>query len=171
VIAHVRSIHTRVIGTLPDGRDYSAEDPRLLAWVHVAGAVNFLDAWIRFAEPRMNIADQDGYFRDVAPVAESLGADPVPRTRAEAEALVKSFIPELVSDERTRTVRDLILHAHVPKAGIVPAQMLINRAAIDLLPRFARRMHGLRSSGLVRPAINASVAGMASTLRWALYSR
>ncbi|HEY0165168.1 MAG TPA: oxygenase MpaB family protein, partial [Sphingomicrobium sp.] len=42
-IARVRAIHAQVGGTLPDGRAYRADDPRLLAWVHIAGAVNFLD--------------------------------------------------------------------------------------------------------------------------------
>ena len=32
---------------------YSANDPATLAFVHVAGALMFLDAFVRFAEPRM----------------------------------------------------------------------------------------------------------------------
>src|SRR4051794_6105406 len=60
-IARVRAIHEQVAGTLPDGSDYRATDPRLLAWVHVAGAINFLDGWRRYAEPRMSRADQDTY--------------------------------------------------------------------------------------------------------------
>jgi uncharacterized protein (DUF2236 family) len=43
--------------TLPDGTDYRATDPWLLAWVHVAGAINFLDGWRR-AEPRMGCSDR-----------------------------------------------------------------------------------------------------------------
>ena len=58
-IARVRSIHAAVSGTLDDGTDYRADDPALLAWVHDAGAIMFLDAWRRYAEPRMSRADQD----------------------------------------------------------------------------------------------------------------
>src|SRR5688500_9257071 len=34
-IAQVRAIHPHVKGVAPDGRPYSADDPHLLAWVHV----------------------------------------------------------------------------------------------------------------------------------------
>ncbi len=47
-IAQVRAIHAQVRGTLPNGQPYHADDPQLLAWVHVAGAVNFLNAWRRY---------------------------------------------------------------------------------------------------------------------------
>ena len=53
-IAKVKAIHGQVSGTLPDGSAYRATDPWLLAWVHVAGAVNFLDGWRRYAEPAMS---------------------------------------------------------------------------------------------------------------------
>ena len=42
-IARVKAIHDQVSGTLPEGTRYHATDPALLAWVHVAGAINFLD--------------------------------------------------------------------------------------------------------------------------------
>jgi uncharacterized protein (DUF2236 family) len=51
-IAKVKSIHEQVSGTLPDGADYRATDPWLLAWVHIAGAINFLDGWRRYGAPR-----------------------------------------------------------------------------------------------------------------------
>lgn len=47
VIARVRNIHDRVGGTLPDGTPYAANDPALLAWVHVTEATSFLNAWRR----------------------------------------------------------------------------------------------------------------------------
>ena len=59
MIARVARIHDQVAGTLPDGRAYSANDPATLAFVHVAGALMFLDACIRFAEPAMPRRDQD----------------------------------------------------------------------------------------------------------------
>src|SRR5581483_3426276 len=78
-IAHVRAIHDGVRGRLPDGSPYAANDPALLAWVHVAGATCFLRAWIRYAEPDMTPADQDRYFAETATVAQALGAQPIPR--------------------------------------------------------------------------------------------
>jgi hypothetical protein len=79
-IERVKAIHEQVSGTLPDGRAYRATDPPLLAWVHVAGAFNFLDGWRRYGEPAMSIADQDAYFAQSGEIARLLDADPVPRT-------------------------------------------------------------------------------------------
>jgi uncharacterized protein (DUF2236 family) len=167
-IARVRAIHAQVRGPVPGGGDYAADDPRLLAWVHVAGALCFLDARIRFAEPAMSSADQDRYFAEIAPVAEALGAAPVPRTRAEAEALVAGFAAELRCDARTRAVRDAIV-GRKGSLTMLPVERLVTRSAIDLLPSFARRMHGLGEAPLGRPVRQAATIGLARTLRWALH--
>jgi len=166
-IARVNRIHNAVTGTLPDGTLYRANDPRLLAWIHIAGARSFLDAWIRFGEPGMSRADQDRYFAEVVGVATALGADPVPRTRAEADALIAEFRPELADTERSREVAAIILNAKTGGRRAQAVQRLIGQAAIDLLPPWARAMHGLTPSMLTRPAVDAATFGLAGTLRWA----
>ena len=168
LIDKVRRIHAHVQGTLPDGTSYSADDPRLLAWVHVAGEMSFLEAWIRHAEPAMTRADKDQFFAEVAVVAEKLGADPIPRSFAVAEALISEFRAELKSDDRSRIVRDLILSPPGTSLVTLPVQQLLSRAAVDLLPPWARRMHKLRSAGLSAPLLGASVRGLGGSLRWAL---
>src|SRR6478672_13526118 len=97
-IERVKAIHEQVRGTLPDGAGYRATDPQLLAWVHVAGAINFLDGWRRYAEPGMSSADQDRYFAESGDIAALLNADPVPRSRADAERLICDCLPELHAD-------------------------------------------------------------------------
>jgi uncharacterized protein (DUF2236 family) len=166
-IARVRRIHANVSGTVPGGAAYSADDPRLLAWIHVAGALCFLDAWIRYAEPAMTRADQDAYFAETAYAAEALGADPVPRNRTDAEQLARSFIPELEANARTVAIRDAIT-GQKGSLATLPVERLITRSAVDLLPHFARRMHDLGASSLSRPARKLSTMGLARTLRWAL---
>lgn len=170
-IARVRRIHDHVNGALPNGTPYDANDPRLLAWVHVAGSAMFLDGWVRYGEPGMSRTDRDAYWLDVVPVARMLGADPVPETAAQADALLKSFLPELRVDQRTRTVRDLILNQPAGKLSAVPVQALLMQSAVDLLPPHARRLHGLRATGVTRPALSLATFGLASTLRWALAPR
>jgi uncharacterized protein (DUF2236 family) len=165
-IAKVNAIHERVTGILPDGTEYRATDPWLLAWVHVAGAINFLDGWRRYAEPRMSRADQDTYFAETGEVARMLDADPVPRTRAEGERLMAQFRGELRADQRTRAFRDLVLKAPVQSLTEAPVQLLLMNAAVDLMPRFAREMHGL-SRPLLPPVVRSATFGVASTLRWA----
>ena len=166
-IEKVRDVHTRVRGTFADGAPYAADDPRLLAWVHVTEAVSFLDAWIRYAEPGMNLADQDRYFAEFARIAEALGADPIPRSRAAAEALIAEMRPELRVDARTREVARILLTQPAPNLAVKPFQALTFSAAVDLLPAWARRMHGLSGPGLAAPVIRFGTGGIASTMRWA----
>jgi len=171
MIARVKAIHDRVGGKLPDGRAYSANDPATLAFVHVAGALCFLEAYIRFVAPRMSRAEQDAYFAEVAGTARALGADPVPVSRSEAEALLDRFRRELRSDARTRRVRDLILGAPINHPAAAPVQALLMKAAIDVLPADARAMHGLSGSIITRPALTLATTGLSRTLRWALTAR
>ena len=166
-IDRVRGIHAQVRGTLPDGTAYRADDPALLAWIHVAGSLCFLDGWRRYGEPRMSLADQDRYFAEVAMMARALGADPVPETRAEAEALVERFRPELRVDERTHAFRKLVLEAPAASLGELPVQRLMMTAAVDLMPGWAAAMHGLRPVVIGQPAVRAATLGLAGTLRWA----
>ena len=165
-IAKVRAIHRQVGGSLPDGTHYRATDPWLLAWVHVAGAVNFLDGWRRYAELAMSAADQDRYFAESGEIARLLDADPVPRTRAEAERLIRDFQAELRADERTRAFRDLVLNAPARSIREAPVQRLLTNAAVDLMPGFARRMHGLSRPALP-PLVRGATFGLAGTIRWA----
>jgi uncharacterized protein (DUF2236 family) len=167
LIGRINHIHEQVTGTLPDGTPYSARDPALLAWVHVTESVSFLDAWIRYGEPRMSAADQDRYFAEVAVVAELLGADPVPRSRAEARALIQATRPLLRQDARTREVARLVLSRPVENRVGEPVQALVLQAGVDLLPDWARRMHGLEVPLLTRPLLRAGTFGVARTLRWA----
>jgi uncharacterized protein (DUF2236 family) len=166
-IARVREIHRHVHGTLADGTRYRADDPHLLAWVHVAGALLFLDGWRRYGEPRMSSRDQDLYFAQSGEVARMLGADPVPTTRRDAERLIEAFRPELLTDDRTRAFRDLVLHAPARSLAEAPVRQLLMRAAVDLLPPFARSLHELATPAITAPAVRGATLGLAGTLRWA----
>lgn len=167
VITRVRSIHERVGGILPDGTPYAANNPALLAWVHVTEATSFLNAWRRYVEPGMSLADQDRYFAEMARVARALGAAPVPLDRAGARRLLDAYRPQLRTDARTREVRQLVLKAATADLLAMGLQALGNQAAIDLLPEWARRMHGLPNPLAARPLVRAGTLGVAQALRWA----
>jgi uncharacterized protein (DUF2236 family) len=169
-IRRVREVHAQVKGRLPDGTPYEADDPRLLAWVHVAETTSFLDAWIRYAEPDMPAADQDRYFRDMARIAAPLGTDPIPQSRAEALALIESMRADLRSDERSREVARIVLHQPARSPAAAPVQALTFQAAVDLLPDWARAMHGLPARPVTRPLVRAATFGIAGTIRWAFRS-
>jgi uncharacterized protein (DUF2236 family) len=165
-IDRVRRIHEHVAGTLPDGTPYRANDPALLAWVHVTEATSFLDGWIRYAEPRMRPAEQDRYFAEMAQIGTALGADPVPRSRQEAQRLIAAMRPALRCDARTREVARLLLTRPPPRPLAAPVHALTMQAGVDLLPGWARRLHGLPPP-LGRPLLRAGTLGLARTIRWA----
>ncbi|WPB84838.1 oxygenase MpaB family protein [Sediminicoccus rosea] len=167
VIERVRGIHDRVGGTLPDGTPYHANDPSLLAWVHVTETTSFLAAWRRYGEPGMGRAEQDRYFAEMAEVGARLGADPVPRDATAAQRLITAGRAALRSDARTREVRRFLLQPASRAPWAAPLQALGNQAAIDLLPGWAREMHGLTNPVLGRPILRAGTRGLAETLRWA----
>jgi uncharacterized protein (DUF2236 family) len=167
-IARVRRIHSKVGGHLPDGTLYRADDPELLAFVGVTEALSFLNAWVRYREPLMLLKDQDRYIAEMAHVSRRLGADPMPETRREAERFLLAVRPELKVDSRTREVARLILSAPPPTPAMAPAQRILIEAGVDLLPGWARRMHGLSGAGLRTPLLRAGAGGMGAVLRWAL---
>ncbi len=171
IIARVRGIHDHVRGVLPDGTPYAANDPALLAWVHVTETVSFLRAWVRYAEPWMSMADQDRYFAEMAQVGEALGADPVPHSRSSARRLLETMRPQLRCDGRTREIARLIRTQRAVSTVAEPLQALTLQAGVDLLPDWARQMHGLRNPAAGRPLVRAGTLGIAQTLRWAFTQR
>jgi uncharacterized protein (DUF2236 family) len=165
-IARVNRIHEKVGGTLPDGSAYSARNPRTLAWVHVAEALSFLDAYRAFVRPDMPRAEQDEYFRQFALIARKLDADPVPETRFEAEQLFRDFRRELEGSPQAREVAQLVLDAK-PEAAPAAVQRAIATAAVERLPPFARAMLGLDRPGLSALPARFATQAMGRTLRWA----
>lgn len=168
LIARVRGIHDKVSGTLPDGTPYSANDPDLLTFVHVAEVTSFLAAYRRYRDPAFPDAEQDRYLAEYARVADLLGARDVPRSRTDVERYWTTVRPRLRADHRTREVARALLRQPRATGVIAPAQTLMLEGGIALLPRWAARMHGLEAPALRRPAVQAGMAGVGAVLRWAL---
>ena len=166
-IDKVKAVHEHVRGVLNDGTPYCASDPALLAWVHVCETIGFLDAWIAYGEPDMSREDQDTYVAQAGIIAQRLGADPVPQSRAEAEALIERFKPDLRSDHRTRAVAGLVLAQPSPSLAAAPAQHLLMQAAVDLMPDWAKAMHGRQVSPISVPLVRGGSLAIAKTLHWA----
>ncbi len=166
IIGRVNRIHAQVGGTLPDGTPYSAQDPRTLAWVHVAEALSFLEAYLHYVNPAMSARDQDEYFRQFAVVARKLGADPVPETKASAEALFSEYRDDLKASREAREVADLVLNQR-PRGTPPGVQTMLGTAAVDLLPSFACPMLGLKQPSLSLLPTKIATHTVGRTLRWA----
>lgn len=167
MIARVRAIHDRVAGVLPDGRAYSANDPDLLTWVHVAEVSSFLAAYLRHRDRAFPPAEQDCYYAETAVVARRLGATDVPTSRAEIARYLENHRPQLVYDDRTREVARALL-GQKRSAAQAPFVGLVFEAAKHLLPDWAARMHGFAKPAAARPALSLGVHGVGSVMRWAL---
>lgn len=166
-IERVRRIHVHVGGTLPDGTPYRADDPDLLRWVHITETWAFLEGWRLYAEPGLTRADADRYFAEMAEIAAKLGAPDVPRSQADTLAALEAERPKLVVDARTREVVRILQSPPGLTLAARPVQNVTFQAAVDLLPRWAREMHGLPHSRLARPVVAGGTHALARTLRWA----
>lgn len=171
MIARVRRVHGYVHGTLPDGTTYRADDPVLLTWVHVAEARSFLAAHIRYRDPTFPGVRQDLYYAEMAGLARRLGATGVPETRAAVEAYLRGMRGALRVDVRTREVARVLLDQPAPNFVSRPLQQILLRSGVDLLPSWARAMHGVRVPLRDRVALRAGALGAGGLLRWAMAAR
>ncbi|AWW74195.1 hypothetical protein CD351_07105 [Erythrobacter sp. KY5] len=165
-IDRVNRIHAKVGGTLPDGSRYEATNPRTLAWVHVTEAQSFLAGYLRHVRPDMPGAQQDEYYRQIAVIARALGADPVPETRREADALFRELRGDLRATPQAREIAQLVLNQR-PKNTPPALQTLLGAEAVAMLPPFARSMLNLQRPVLTALPARAATWGMGRTLRWA----
>lgn len=168
LIDKVRTIHLQVVGSAPDGRPYSASDPELLTWVHVSEVSQFLAGYLRYVDPRLPVAEQDRYYREVALIAERLGAQDVPKSQRAIADYLQRLRPQLLCDERTREVVRLLYAAPMPSILAKPFGSLMLQAGVDLLPDWASDLLGERQAAWRRPLIRASVQRTANVLRWAV---
>ncbi|MEE4199460.1 oxygenase MpaB family protein [Erythrobacter sp.] len=165
-IDRVNRIHAKVGGTLPDGSPYSATNPRTLAWVHVTETQSFLAGYLRHVRPDMPMREQDEYYRQFAVIARALGADPVPESKSEAEALFRELRYDLRASREAREVAQLVLSQR-PEGTPAALQTMIGAEAIAMLPPFARSMLNLQRPVLTALPARAATWGVGRTLRWA----
>jgi uncharacterized protein (DUF2236 family) len=167
-IAQVRAVHERVRGKAPDGRPYSASDPHLLSWVHLAEVDSFLTAYQRFGADRLDAHARDEYVADTARIAREMGVLDPPETQAELAEQLAAFRPELRGTPEARSAaRFLLLRPPLPAVVRAPYAVLA-ATAVASLPRWARwplRLPYLpvAEATVVRAAGDALVR----TLRWA----
>lgn len=164
-VERIKQVHTRVRGTAPDGRPYSAGDPHLLEWVHIAEIDSFLRAHQRYGSAPLDQAGRDGYVADTARVARELGVVDPPETEAGLAARIAAFRPELAGTPQAReTARYLLLQPPLALAARAPYALLA-AAAVDLLPWWARVQLWLPAlPGLARPGGHLVTHG----IRWVM---
>jgi len=166
-VARIRRIHERVHGTAPDGRAYSASDPHLLCWVHLAEVDSFLDAYQRYGRAPLDQASRDRYVADTARVARTVGVIDPPQTERELREQLAAYRPELQGTPEARAAaRFLLLKPPVPILARAPYAAL-SSAAVASLPRWARLPLRLPYLPLTEATVvRATGTGVVRTLRW-----
>ena len=134
----VRGIHRRVNGTAADGRAYSASDPHLLEWVHIAEIDSFLLAHRLYGAAPLDQDGRDGYVADTARVAEALGVADPPRTERELKERIEAYRSELQGTPAAReAARFLLVTPPLPLLARPPYAVLAS-SSVAMLPSWAR---------------------------------
>jgi uncharacterized protein (DUF2236 family) len=167
-IDRVRTVHTRVVGTASDGRAYSASDPHLLRWVHVAEVDSFLRAYQAYGASTLTAEEADGYVEDMAVIARALGIPAPPTSVRGLRDQIAMYRNELKgTPESTDVAKYLLLEPPLPIASRIPYS-LISAAAIALLPVWARVELRVPYLPVAEKFVVKPIGHfVASTIRWA----
>ncbi len=143
----VLRLHERVRGQYVDGhgvsRDYSANDPDLARWVHLAFTDAFLRAAQRWGGPIPG--GPDAYVREWAEAARLMRVDDPPESEAELRAQMNGYLDrgELAVTARTRDVVRFIKNP--PLAMLLrPGYRAVYEGAVSTLDPRHRSMLGIR---------------------------
>jgi uncharacterized protein (DUF2236 family) len=142
--AFVGRLHVKVKGHYSSGDEqvaYSANDPTLLSWVHVAFADSFLRCHETWGHGIPDGADR--YVDEWARAGELMGVANSPRCEAELRSQLAAFGPQLRSDQ---LVLDAVRFIRKPPLGGTTGfgYRVIFAGAVSTIPREYRRMLGVR---------------------------
>jgi uncharacterized protein (DUF2236 family) len=141
--------HARIAGQTPDGVPYRADDDDLLTWVHATAAFGFLQAYHRFAHP-LTGAECDQFYTEGAVAANLFGVRAPPRAASEIEALFGAMRPNLQRSEIMFEFLSLLKQAPLLPMLARPFQGAAIRAAVEIVPDWAREVLGLSALRLPR---------------------
>jgi uncharacterized protein (DUF2236 family) len=149
MIAGVRRRHGAVTGVTPAGRPYEANDPVLLDWVQATAAFGFIEAYDTFVR-RLTDAERDRAYAEGVEAAKLYGAPHPPVSRAELDDQFAAMRPHLEPSPIVNEFLRIIAAAPILPLPLKPAQRLLVRAAIEIVPPWAKPQLGLEHKGLRR---------------------
>lgn len=167
LIDRVRAVHDRVRGRTADGRPYSANEPSLLTFVHVAEVWCLLRAYQRYSRSPLLRQEKDRYLKEMTEFATRIGARDVPSSVDEARDYLRVIAPELAVTEGSRfafMLLDRPMSDHPIEAA---SHRVIHAAGLDLLPEFAQRIVGHHVSLPAVLATRAAATAYATAMRTA----
>jgi len=148
----IQAIHRRVYGTMPHasglfpaGTRYSAEDTKLLIWVHATLVESMVLVYEQLIGP-LTAAERDGYCDEAADVAVALGASAstVPRSwPAVQQYLGRGYVSgEIAVGENASALAGALLCPFRHPFGRQVVTPLVSLIAAGLLPENVRLQYG-----------------------------
>lgn len=167
-IDRVNQIHTKITGFDEFGKPYSAEDPHLLAWVHLTETRSFMRSFEVYRKEKISSQEKDQYFLEMKSLGKRMGATDLPDTYAGTEKAIESYISELYFGERAASIVEL-LENFPGNLTARPMIKLMSRAGFLNLPDWVYPLIGKpMPSDLERFAIRKSIELIAIPVREAL---
>jgi uncharacterized protein (DUF2236 family) len=144
--AVLRRIHSRRTAVDPiNGERYAADEPDLLMWVHCALVWSLLRAYQRWG-PALTPTEWDRYVDEQRVAARLVGIDPAlaPASVAELDAYMERMRPHLAYVVEAKDIRDMVVPPKLPFTPKGLTQLVLSRAAVDLLTPEQPELYGFR---------------------------
>jgi uncharacterized protein (DUF2236 family) len=142
MIAGVVRMHAGIQGKTAAGEPYSANDPRLLNWVHATAAYSFAEAYSRYVNP-LSPEELNDFYREGAPIARLYGALGAPQSIAEMQLLFTAIRSQLDASPIVLDFLRIMRETAAFPSPLSWLQPMLVRAAVDLVPGWIRERLGL----------------------------
>jgi len=167
-IDRVVRIHQKVTGIDEFNNHYSANDPHLLAWVHLTETSSFMRSYLGYKNALLPRPQQDQYFSEMTLIGNRLGAEDLPHSRSETERLIEGYRTELHYGQRAKSIIDL-LENFPSKPAQKPFVDLLVKAGFMNLPEWVFSKMDRKPPGKFENIVIHSAIGLvAKPLRMAL---
>ena len=142
MIASVVRRHEQVVGHTREGEPYHANDPVLLDWVQATAGFGFTEAYHAYVRP-LTSGERASLFVESAPAARLYGAVGAPSSQQELDALFETMKARLVPSPIVFEFLEIMKRAPILPAPARPAQKMLLKAAVEILPPWMRERLGL----------------------------
>lgn len=167
-IHRVNQIHQKVTGLDEFNQPYRADDPNLLAWVHLTETCSFMNSYESYRSESLHTQQKDQYFAEMKMLGERLGAIDLPNTYAGTQLAIQEYRDQLHYGERAKSIIGL-LESFPSNLASRPFVKLITRAGFLNLPNWVYPIiHRPEPSRLERLAMRSTIRLMAIPVREAL---
>ena len=167
-IEKVNWIHSKIRGFDLQGRPYIANEPELIEWVHIVEVASFLQAYQHLSLHPLSSKECDLYISEMTQVGHLLGAENLPHTWSENQALCSSYSERLCFDERAQEILQII--ESFPTDWVdQPFMKILLQVSFDVMPDWILEKIGKSPSCTVQKQATRMALQVASQpIQWML---